>query len=273
MQRKRWWRLAAVLIGTALLWALAGGLGTTIAPQRALAAKWWLADSKADSEAKKEPEAPAEPEKATAEQPPAEPEQAEPAATEAKPEPEAPAEPMKAAAEPAKEAPAAMAAPEPPKEPAASAEPMAPAAPGDMIDWAQDYRTWDVATGYVLSDAHGHRLLQTFIHPHKAAEVYRHNSQLALLRKTKGFEPYPVGTEIVAESWTRNGLGAPGKAGPVVFMRKHGPGYDPAGGDWEYAIAEPNLALMGEGHTGKMAFCKECHTRVQSRDFVYATER
>jgi hypothetical protein len=77
----------------------------------------------------------------------------------------------------------------------------------------------------------------------------------------------------VQESWLRNDVGGPGAPGPVFFMRKEDAGYDPAGGNWHYGFTRNDLALIGEGHEGKMEFCKACHARANQRDHVYATER
>ena len=144
---------------------------------------------------------------------------------------------------------------------------------GGKIAWGRDFKTWDVVTGYVVSNSHGNRLVQTYVYPSEAARIYKHNAEQARLRKTEGFQDFPVGTQIVQESWLRNDLGGPGQAGPVFFMRKERAGYDPSGHDWHYGFTRNDLALIGEGHEGKLGFCKECHTRAERRDFVFATER
>jgi hypothetical protein len=59
--------------------------------------------------------------------------------------------------------------------------------------------------------------------------------------------------------------------GPVFFMRKELPGYDSEGGDWRYAATDPALRItIGEGHAGPVQFCKECHSSVKGRGFVFA---
>jgi hypothetical protein len=141
------------------------------------------------------------------------------------------------------------------------------------IDWGREFKSWDAVTGYVISNSHGNRLVQTYIYPSEAVRVYKHNAELARLRKTEGYLPYPRGTQIVQESWLRNELGGPGRPGPVFFMRKEPGGYDASGGDWRYGFTRNDLSVVGEGHEGKMQFCKECHSRAERRDFVFATDR
>jgi Cytochrome P460 len=154
-----------------------------------------------------------------------------------------------------------------------AARPVGLTSDGGKIEWGRDFHTWKPVTGFVISNSHGNRLVQTYIDPPEAARVYKHNAELSRLRKTEGYEPYPPGTRIMQESWLRNDSGGPGKPGPLFFMRKEAAGYDASGGDWEYGFTQTDLALVGEGHDGKMGFCKECHTRADKRDFVFATDR
>jgi Cytochrome P460 len=267
MRRTRSWRLAVVMLGSALLWTVAGSLGPAQRPLLAAGAKWWLPPSKEEEPAEKPAEKP------------------EPAKTEPAPAAqEAPAAP--ATQQPPAEAPkaATQQGPAPAPVPAAASAPAAPAAPalaaavampapGDLIDWGTDYHTWDVATGYLISASHGDRLLRIYIQPHAAALVYRHNTELVLLRKIEGFLPYPEGTQVAAESWQRTDKNGPGQAEAVFFMRKQPAGYDPAGGDWEYGMTHPDLTLFGEGHDGKMQFCKDCHANAKAHDYVFPVDR
>lgn len=144
---------------------------------------------------------------------------------------------------------------------------------GGTVNWAKDYRSWPVVSGYVKSASHGNRLVQTFITPAQSASIFKNNSRLILERRTRGFKPYPQGTLIVQESWVRNDTGAPGRPGPIFFMRKESPGYDEQGGDWHYGMAHKDMTVIGEGKTTGMSVCKECHTRARSRDFVFSTDR
>jgi hypothetical protein len=49
-----------------------------------------------------------------------------------------------------------------------------------------------------------------------------------------------------------------GGSSPVVFfaMSKRSPGFDPAGGDWEYLIVEPGGAIR---QRGRLPLCARCH--------------
>jgi hypothetical protein len=65
----------------------------------------------------------------------------------------------------------------------------------------------------------------------------------------------------------------PGAAGPLFVMKKEAPGYDPAGNDWRYAFAQPDLQLIGDGTSGPVAACKSCHANAKTRDYVMAADR
>ncbi len=248
MQLKRWMKVAGILVGVALLGSLAAGVRGPFGLLPGFRTEPRAAPPDPGAAA-----APATPTEAGAATPAATPTDAGQAA------PAAPATDAGAAAAPATPTDAVQASPQ--------------EGSGGKIGWGRDFKTWDVVTGYVVSNSHGNRLVQTYIYPSEAARIYKHNAELARLRKTEGFQDFPVGTQIVTESWLRNELGGPGEAGPVFFMRKERSGYDPAGRDWHYGFTQNDLALIGEGHDGKLAFCKECHARAERRDYVFATER
>lgn len=274
----RWWKRAGLLAGLALLWVAAASL--PLRPLRAQSAKPAATDQTAPDSAAKDQNgaapATATPPNAAAEKAAGESAASPTAATNGatgKPSAEAPAGPP---AEPGTEPAPANGSQEPPAAPpgeaavAAPGEPAAPPTTGGKIGWGRNFRTWSVVTGYVVSHSHGNRLVETYITPEAAAKVYKHNARLALLRKKTGYQDYPPGTEIAMESWLRNAVGAAGKPGPVFFMRKRERGYDPTANNWEYGFTRSDLTLIGTGHSGKMQFCKDCHTRVESRDFVWA---
>lgn len=143
-------------------------------------------------------------------------------------------------------------------------------AEAERIEWGTGYEQWEQTSGYVLSAAHGNRLLVMYVTPAEAAEVYRYNAHLVRQSRKQGYRGYPEGTRIAAASFQRARDGGPGEAGPVFFMRKESPGYDPTGGNWRYAFTRPGLRLLGEGRDGSVAFCKACHASVRGRGFVYA---
>jgi hypothetical protein len=78
-------------------------------------------------------------------------------------------------------------------------------------------------------------------------------------------KPLPRGAVVVKEKY------ADGRAtGPLqeyAVMAKREAGYDPVGGDWEYAyvtlLPERKLAR------GRLAKCAACHVSVRERDFLF----
>jgi hypothetical protein len=85
---------------------------------------------------------------------------------------------------------------------------------------------------------------------------------IGLFREGK---PLPSGAVVVKEKY------ADGRAtGPLeeyAVMVKREAGYDPAGGDWEYAyvtsVPERKVAR------GRLAECAGCHASVRERDFLF----
>jgi hypothetical protein len=139
---------------------------------------------------------------------------------------------------------------------------------GGELSWGRDYLTWEQTTGYVNSAAHGNRLLVTYVTPPDAAKVYRGNAALVRNNRQGGFQPFPPGTQIVAESFRKGSQGKPGPRGPLFLMKK-----EAAGGGWQYAFAAPDFRLLGEGTTGRVAFCQACHETGAARDAVFAVDR
>jgi hypothetical protein len=281
MQLNRWHRLAGVLLGMAMLWAVAGSLRSALNPF----ALFYGSPKAAPPNTPAKPDNPCNPNAGAAKTDnPCNPNAGAQASNPCNPNAGAaktdnPCNPNAGvqAGNPCNPNAGAQASnpcnPNAGGAPAAAAVRVGLQSNGAKIDWGRDFKTWDAVTGYVLSNSHGNRLVQTYIDPPEAVRVYKHNAELARLRKTAGFLPYPAGTRIVQESWLRNDVGGPGAPGPVFFMRKEDAGYDPAGGNWHYGFTRNDLALIGEGHEGKMEFCKACHARANQRDHVYATER
>lgn len=50
-------------------------------------------------------------------------------------------------------------------------------------------------------------------------------------------------------------------------MVKREAGYDPGGGDWEYAYV--SLVPEREVSRGRMARCANCHASAKSRDYLF----
>lgn len=74
---------------------------------------------------------------------------------------------------------------------------------------------------------------------------------------------FPAGTVIVKEKLASRDASAPEL---LTAMLKREPGYDPEGGDWEYAV------LDGRGErvraSGRLESCRACHQAEARTDFV-----
>jgi hypothetical protein len=165
-------------------------------------------------------------------------------------------------------------------ESAPSPQPEVPAAPalpaegegGEKLSWGTDFAEWFQVTGYILSRSHGYRLAEIRVTPRPAAQIHVFNGQL-VRHKKEGFQGYPVGTVLVMRTWEVGPEFKRGAPGPLFFMRKEAPGYDPEGGDWRYAMTRADLAVLAEGKEGRVTACRTCHLAVRARDYVPATDR
>jgi hypothetical protein len=103
---------------------------------------------------------------------------------------------------------------------------------------------------------HGNRFVHVYVNEVGAA-AYLAGSEI------------PVGTVIVKTS-VENVGGAPSAiAGPIFVMQKRAPGYDPAHGDWWYAMhwanPPPDQAqrfggpIYWRGRSPRVAYCWKCH--------------
>ena len=145
--------------------------------------------------------------------------------------------------------------------------------PGEKIGWGADYATWPLATGFVLSPSHGNRFFRVYASTREAANVYRHNGERLRYFEGAGTQPFPEGAVLAMESFERTEDNKVGAKGPVFFLRKESAGYDPEGGDWHYAMTEPDLKLLAEGKDKNVTQCRACHARAKARDFVFAKDR
>jgi hypothetical protein len=77
--------------------------------------------------------------------------------------------------------------------------------------------------------------------------------------------PLPRGAVVVKEKYADASATGPMLA--YALMTKRTAGFDPAGGDWEYAFvtrgAEPEVAR------GRLAGCAGCHASARSRDYLF----
>ena len=91
--------------------------------------------------------------------------------------------------------------------------------------------------------------------PHSVqfSNIYVNPTGAAMLSQT-GERVFPIGSIIVKEKL----LHADDKiADALGIMIKHEQGYNPAGGDWEYAYLDENSQMQGGIEAGKQ--CQACH--------------
>lgn len=144
---------------------------------------------------------------------------------------------------------------------------------GDKLAWGADFAQWTPVVGYLFSRNHGQRLATIRVTPPPSAELRMANAEWIRQLRNDRVKKYPVGTTIAMQTWE---LGADlnrGAPGPLFFMRKEAPGYDPEGGDWRYAMTRPDLTVLGEGKDGKVTLCRTCHMTQKERDFIPARDR
>jgi hypothetical protein len=77
--------------------------------------------------------------------------------------------------------------------------------------------------------------------------------------------PLPRGAVVVKEKYANASASGPMQA--YALMTKRAVGFDPAGGDWEYAFVTRAAAGMAE--RGRLASCAGCHASARSRDYLF----
>jgi hypothetical protein len=103
--------------------------------------------------------------------------------------------------------------------------------------------------------------------PHQEVPIRVHVNSAALpaMQQQRFPRVFPVGSVIVKAKYVTNFFEPP----DLGIMIKREAGFDPAGGDWEYAY------LSGTSHPqvtrGVLANCKECHSRQAAGDFVFGS--
>ena len=75
----------------------------------------------------------------------------------------------------------------------------------------------------------------------------------------------PSGAVVIKEKYADRRASGPLREYAVMVKRE--PGYDPAGGDWEYAYV--TLAPEREVRRGRLAACAGCHAAARLRDFLF----
>ncbi len=133
---------------------------------------------------------------------------------------------------------------------------------GEHWATARDWTKWtNFATAPYLADSHGNRYVVNLANK-IAARVYGQYDKLKAM---------PPGGTILKPSFT---VGADGKArpGPLFIMEKMTKGWNPATGDWRYAMILPGGKTFGvtKGpNSAGMAFCQECHAGAKDNDMLF----
>lgn len=86
------------------------------------------------------------------------------------------------------------------------------------------------------------------------------------------FTPYPTGTIFVKEHFISKD-GKPGQATQLSVMKKHPPGYDNEGGNWEYIQLTSNGKIIVQGHSKDPSInsmCAQCHKNIADRDYIFS---
>jgi len=143
----------------------------------------------------------------------------------------------------------------------------------DKLAWGADFLQWTRVTGYLFSRNHGQRLASVRATPPASAALRIANAERLRQQKDSRLAKYPVGTVLVMQTWELDTDLNRGASGPLFFMRKEAPGYDPEGGDWRYAMTHPDLSVLAEGKDGRATACRACHHALRDRDFVPALDR
>ena len=81
----------------------------------------------------------------------------------------------------------------------------------------------------------------------------------------KAGQPLPVGSVVVKEKYRDIAAKEPMVA--YAVMTKRPAGYDPTGGDWEYAFV--TLKPERKVTRGKLVECATCHVEAKERDFLF----
>lgn len=143
----------------------------------------------------------------------------------------------------------------------------------EKLSWGEDYATWNLASGFVISRSHDGAYVRVFGNTREAMNVYRYNGIRMRYRDGEGTQKFPVGSVLAMESYERTGTETLGKKGPVFFMRKEAPGFDDAGGDWRYGMTDTQGNALADGNAGHATECRKCHMLARERDFVFAKDR
>ncbi len=99
---------------------------------------------------------------------------------------------------------------------------------------------------------------------HGGIYVRTHLDPVALKAFNAKSYPFPEGALAFKE-------GHVGTEGPIdrIYVMKKIPGYDPANGDWFYAMLAPDGAPRLKG---KVPLCINCHAGAKNKDYIFGFE-
>lgn len=148
-----------------------------------------------------------------------------------------------------------------------------------LVPDSKDYqKKWQRMTGFEHSGLHWEQFV--VVYTNKGSAVYKHN----FLQYSAWFddpedednEPqyqtYPTGTAFIKENY-KIANGKPHDFTSVTVMIKRKPGFNPAGGDWEYLQFNQNgkQIIRGKGSDQNVNnVCADCHSNVAQRDFIFS---
>lgn len=133
---------------------------------------------------------------------------------------------------------------------------------GTEEDQAEAGSLWQLMAGYQdWSYFDGHEGLMKGASPHGKYVRSFINAPGAANQSTPAY-----GTIIVKENYSKNDLSS--LAGLTVMQRIEG--YDEENDDWFWARYTPRGKLT---HSGKVAFCSDCHFDADGDDFVFLNDK
>ncbi len=137
--------------------------------------------------------------------------------------------------------------------------------PGDLVG----YTTWTRVNSVPLTGDPFNVLGQVHGGGAGIREIYVNDLGKAVSAAGSGF-PYPVGTVLVKETYEETATGGKGAVTQVTAMVKRVTGYNPADGNWEYILLEPDLTVSSRG---QLSACITCHAAASDRDFIFNNGR
>jgi hypothetical protein len=140
---------------------------------------------------------------------------------------------------------------------------------------------WRRLSGYEYSALHWEQFVVVYINKHSSVYAGNHLEFMRVFEEDLDpeeddihYQPYPVGTILLKESFL-NEDSRPGQSLLLAGMIKREAGYDSEFGDWEYFQSAQNGQLLINGNSKSADIretCVSCHSNIQEKDFVFATQ-